>query len=204
MGVVVDLSGPALNMYLYGDKSNIVGDYIRNQMNGFIPACTEFGNRIYESMVNSYNFITDNLTRMSILSELNSQNLTIMDIYIRELLTYQDMINADISMQRWVMAHPEVVKLYDEQNIDGYSSTYVVDNMDRSYDYRMATDAMLMDEDDYWTVKYNNDDLLDGDKQLTFSDKVNIAHTYDAISHMIKNSNIDFTLKSDKPKKRNS
>jgi hypothetical protein len=103
--------------------------------------------------------------------------------HIVGLWELEAMQKASITMQRWVMANPTVRKLYHEQKLDGYSDTYSdvhgTDIADSHYDYRRVMDGVMQFEDnDEWFVKEYIEDLLDGDRDLTHSEKVDIIHTW--------------------------
>lgn len=208
MGQVLRISAPALDLVLYGNKSELINNYLVQQMQQVRPAFNEFSQRIYANLQNSYNFINDKLVQYGILNELHSQGVQVVDNYYKELLSFTDLQNADLTMQRHVMSHPAVRQLYLDQNIDGYSETYK--NVfgkgvgEQDYGYRLVTDGLVQDtKDGGFIIRHHIEDLLPGDKAPTHYEKVQVAHSYDAIDYILSTCKFDFTVKSDDPVKRN-
>lgn len=208
MGVVLSVSEPALDAYLYGgSNSGILNNYLANQMAQIQPAFNAFSQRIYDSIASSYNFINDKLVQYGILNQLQSQGLQALDNYYMTLSSFQDLQNANLTMQRWVMAHPVVRQLYLDQNIDGYSNSYQnvfgKDVGENDYNYRRIMDGALVDGDDCWVVKYYLDDLMPGDREPNHYEKTQVRNTYDTIDHFLATCKFDFTSTSEEPPKIN-
>lgn len=207
MGVIVTTSEPGLDLLLYGNKSGILNNYLQQQMQYLQPAFNDFSNRIYQSLQNSYNFINDKLTQYGILNQLQNTGIQVVDNYYQSLCGFEELQNANYTMQRWVMCHPDVRQLYIDQNIDGYSDTY--QNVfgkgvaEADYNYRRVMDGVLQDKEDYFVYKHYLEDLLENDKELDHFEKVKILHTHDCITHLLETCNFDFTCKSNEPSKIN-
>ena len=208
MGMVINVSEPAMDLLLYGDKSNLISNYLMQQMQNIQPAFNEFSNRIYQSIQNSYNFVNDKLTQYGLYNQIKQSGVNVLDNYYEELLSFQQLQNANFTMQRWVMAHPEIKQLYVNQDIDGYSETYknVFDKGvgENDYNYRRVMDGVIVsNDDDHWVVKHHLEDLLYGDKELDHTEKVKILTTYDAMDWLLGTCKFDFTSKSETPAKIN-
>lgn len=207
MGIVVNVPEAGLDMVLYGDKSSVISNYLYQQMQNLPQAFNEFSERIYNAMSNSYNYVNDKLTQYGILNELRNSGLKIVDNYYEELLTFQQLQNANLTMQRWVMAHPQIRQMYVDQNLDGYSGTYKnisgKDTGEEDYNYRMVMDGAVIPTEDGWVMKHYIDDLQTGDRELNHFEKVKIRSTWEAMDWFLQTSNFDFTLKSDTPVKFN-
>lgn len=208
MGRIVELSAPGLDAFMYGDNSNLVGGYIQQQLSYIPQAYNAFSDRMRNALVKSYDFVTSIGTKSRIQSELRSNNLNVLDNYIMPLTSLSDFQQANYTMQRWVMSHPKVKEYYDNQDLDGYSSTYDGDYFgkgygDNDYNYRRVMDGVVQDEDDHIVITHYYEDLMPGDSELEWHDRVSILHTYDAIDWMLEVSDIDFTINSDDPPKIN-
>lgn len=207
MGQVISLSEPGLDMVLYGNKSNVLGNYIQAQLNNLAPVYNEFSSRIYDSLQASMGFINDKLTQYGIMNQVQRAGLQVLDNYFCDLNSFADIQNANLTMQRFIMSHPTVKQLYDNQNIDGYSGSYV--NVsgkgfgEDDYTYRRVMSDVLTSTDDHWTVNTYLEDLLPGDRELNHFEKVHILHSYDAVDFLLDNCNFDFTIKSEHPIKIN-
>ncbi len=200
MGQVLTLSEPALELMLYGSKAGIMNNYLQRQMQTIQPAFNEFSNRIYNTIQTSYNFINDKLTQYGLLNELQQNGVQALDNCYQELHSFTDLQNANFTMQRWIMTHPQVRQLYIDQNLDGYSNSY--ENVfgknqgEQDYNYRRVMDGALESTDDRWVYKHYLDDILPGDKELDHYEKSIIRNTYDTIDHLLSTCNFDFTNSS--------
>lgn len=207
MGNVLRISEPALDLVLYGNTSSVLNGYLAQQMQNIRPGFNEFSNRIYQSLQSTYNFVNDKLIHYGLMNQLQSQGVKVVDNYYMELNSFTALQNANPTMQRWVMSHPQVRQLFVDQNIDGYSGTYK--NVfgkgvgEEDYNYRRVMDGAVQDTDNGWVVKHYIDDLLPGDKELDHYEKVIVRHSYDAIDHILSTCKFDFTITSGEPVKRN-
>lgn len=207
MGMVLSLSEPSVDMLLYGDKSNFLAGYLTNQMQQIGPAFNEFSQRVYNSIQNSYNFITDKLTQYGIRNELSAAGVNVLDNQYMELLSWQALQQANPTMQRWIMSHPRVRQLYVDQNVDGYSDQYK--NIygkgvaEEDYNYRRVMTGVIQDSGKYSVVKHFFEDLLPGDRELDHYEKNIILNTYSAIDWVLDNTAFDFTCVSEEPTKIN-
>lgn len=203
MGLVLSMSEPAIDKLLYGDRSNFLATYLQSQLQNIGPAFNAMSEQIRNTLMASYNFVTDKLTQYGIRNELSAAGVNYLDNYYLELLSWQALQQANPTMQRWVMAHPGINQLYVDQNLDGYSDTYT--NITgktvgkENYNYRRATNGVI--GDDGYTLYY--EDLMPGDRELDHYEKDIIQNTYSAIDWMLENCQFDFTNKSEQPTKIN-
>ena len=70
MGQVISVSAPAMDLMLYGNKTDLINNYLVQQMQQIKPAFNEFSNRIYQSLQNSYNFVNDKLIQYGLMNKL--------------------------------------------------------------------------------------------------------------------------------------
>ncbi len=201
MGIVVNTSDPGIDMLLYGNKNHMVANYVSAQLQNMGTVFNEFGSKMYANLQNSYNFLTDKLAQYNIMSQLSTQGANIANNQYESLYSFSALQTANITMQRWVMAHPEVKKLYLDQNLDGYSETYknVFGNTvgEADYNYRRVMDNVLVDTEDGFVVRTYNEDLIPGDVELDRYEKLTILNTYDAIDWFLDTCKFDFTVTDD-------
>lgn len=202
MATISTIPEGALDYVLYGDNSHIVGNYLQHQLSSMPQVFNQFTERMYSAIQQSYNYVTDTMTRYGIINQLSEQGLIAKQEYIQPLTSFEQLQNAPHVMQRWVMSHPKVKELYLNQNIDGYSNTYqnvFGDGIgDKDYNYRMATSGVLQDDGvNHWRSFYDNDDLLEGDRRLNHFEKVAIKKTHEAIDNLLASNPYDFTLSSE-------
>ena len=94
---------------------------------------------------------------------------------------------ATLTMQRWIMACPEVRKEYHAQRIDGYADTYVDVQPDaigaKHYDYRVATDGFVQGDGEFvhYSIDYKSED-----RALTLGEQTAISRTWARAAWLIK------------------
>ena len=109
---------------------------------------------------------------------------------IRPLHKLEELQNAPNKMVRWLMANPELRRLYHRQQIDGYSERYFDCEPGRvgeaHYDYRRVMDgvAVVDDENDSWQIKLYGDSN-DPNDELTPIQKTDVLVSWDsALLHL--------------------
>ncbi len=113
---------------------------------------------------------------------------------VQPLLTIGALQQAQTAMQPWIMANPVVRELFHQQRLDGYSDTYV--DMEpgligeRHTDYRHVMHGMLQelpdteDGEGNWKITFNDDDRA-GQPELTFTERIDILTTWDAVEALL-------------------
>lgn len=203
MGQVLTVSGPSLDMMLYGDKSNLMANYLQQQMQSLGSGFNDISQKLYQAALSSYNWVTDKLTQYGIKSELSNVGLNVLDNQYMELLNWEALQQANLTMQRWIMCHPTMQQLYLDQNLDGYSDSYQnLTNQavsDNGYDLRRVMNGVLIDD----TVTHYFEDLVPGDRELDHYEKDIVLNTFSTIDWVLSNCDLDFTNKSEVPTKIN-
>lgn len=202
MGIIVNVPQGGLDYVLYGDKSSVVGNYVQNQLQKIPQVFNEFTQRVYDNLMTSYQWVNDQMTKYNIFNKLRGEGVNIVDNYFMELLSFQALQNANPTMQRWVMSHPDIRSEYLKGNVEGYPESYVnvfgeeVGSQD--YNYRRVMDGVIQDTDDGFKVEYYIDELLPGDRELNHNEKVTVLNTWDAMSWIYENCKFDFTVQGKK------
>ena len=102
----------------------------------------------------------------------------------------EEIQNAPLIMQRYIMAMPELRQLYHNQLCDGYSNTYVDNNPgdigETHYDYRRVMNGIVVSDEYEDKVTFYLDELLEGDRELFLSEQSNIKHTWEIVAQLIK------------------
>ena len=117
---------------------------------------------------------------------------------IRPLERVEDIQNAPRSMERWIMANPNVRRRVQEGVLDGYSETFVDEDSEnitpeRHIDYKRVMNGSW--EDEHY-VQYWDERLEDEEVTLSFQDKMAIKTTW-AISDVGLDERRDVTSKWD-------
>lgn len=106
---------------------------------------------------------------------MNPHQVSILD-------TLLEMQQANLGMQRWAMASPDIRKIYQSGLISGYDGTYVdltpSDIGESHYDYRRATCGIVMDRPDGKMEAWQFFDDGPVEDDLAFSDQVDIICTW--------------------------
>lgn len=198
MGRLVELSEDALNLSLFGDNSDFMYRYMEEQLDDYEFDSDSY---LYRSLRSSMDYITDDFRRREIRDELRRNRVKEKGFEFDYIDSFEGLRKTNRTTQRWVMAHPEVRKLYLNQDLDGYSGSYTnfTEGVGKDdYNYRRATNGMLMiDENGDGRIDYYYEDLMDGDSELRQDLKEEIGHMWDFISAQMKLSNRDFTNADD-------
>lgn len=197
MGTVHTIPESALDYVMYGDKSNIVSNYLQSQMQNMAKFVNPLTDRIYAAMQSSYNYVNDSLVKTGILSSLRSTGVAVTDDFFAVLTTVEDFRTANTTMQRWIMAQPTIRQHYLDQNADGYSDTY--QNVfgkevgEDDYNYRMVMSGVVVDTDEHTSYSMYHDSPYPGDRRLTYEEKMTVLSTWDHLQAIMDSSVIDFT-----------
>ena len=199
MGRAITIPEEGLDYLLYKDNSQTLSNYIMQQMNQLPTMFTEVGQRIYQSLNNALDFVNNKIFKLGIMDKLYKENILVDNNYIQELLSFEALQQANLTMQRWIMSHPVVRQYYLENNIDGYSETYqnAFGNQigEDDYNYRRVMDGIVQDDpnEDRWFVKHYDEPLYPNDRELENYDKFRILNTWSAIDYILETCNFDFT-----------
>lgn len=192
----------AANMFdalIYSESHPNVINYLSNQYNRFADTLTaparafmEKGKEVFEHFHNS-----DAMRyARSVVQKFSGNNEVANTDTIQSIFELERFQNANLTNQRWIMANPVVRKMYCDQTIDGYSSTYFDVEPGaigvNHYDYRMVMDGMMVVEKDDWKIVQYMDQLKEGDRELMLEEKVDIRHNWDYVEYLI-------TLNKDDP-----
>lgn len=206
MPSIVEVPADGLDYIIYGKNSvDSTRNYVQKQFELLAPYFEGIPRSIYDSIKNAYDYVTNKLNSLSVLSKLNESNLSIENM-IGEYLSFEEIAKAPINAQPWIMAHPELKRLYVEQRIQGYPDTYY--NVDKSYGesdpyYRKVMDGILVSvDDDTFKINYYLDTPQENEVELNTVEQFNILNTWDVISWLLKNTKFDFTDPNMKSKRR--
>lgn len=182
--------GPeAWDALAYGEQNPLNISYFQNQVQNFGSTLTEMGKRFYSDAGDLYEKFNGSRAMTALRNVTKMAKTLFQPNIVKNLTTVDEMQIAPHVMQRWIMACPEVRTMYNKQQCDGYSDTY----MDTSpgtigethYDYRRVMDGVVQETDDGWRVKHFMDDLHDGDRELLHDEKVDILSTWDSLQYFM-------------------
>lgn len=99
MGLVLNVPEAGIDYLVYGDKTNAIRTYLEQQLAQIPAVFNKFGQKVYETLNQSYHWVTDQLAKYQIFNQLKSQNVHLGNNAFRELLSFEELQNANILMQ---------------------------------------------------------------------------------------------------------
>jgi hypothetical protein len=188
---------------VYGQNSANALNFLQEQYQRIGGYATEAARNFYESSKKAFNHFNGTQAMQYARKVLGELNMASEAKYIIEMTTLKDFQTCSVTMQRWVMACPDIRELYHKQRCDGYSSTYQDLHPGKigedHYDYRRAVNGLAEFKEDggYEAVIYS-EELHDDDRELDFGEQLAIRHTWLAAQALLKFSgNKDLTSKED-------
>lgn len=179
----------AFNALLYRQPdSNLLG-YLQQNVQSAIDSTVNFGSNFVSNVQNLYNRFNDssiiNASKALLFKSGSHMNQTV--IYP---VGDNGFGTANLIMQRYIMAHPDVASLNERNMCYGYQDTYI--NNDpytgvESKEYMDVMDGVLQfDSNDYGYVKhysyYHSDE---NETELDIYDKLSVLDTWDNLNRLI-------------------
>lgn len=177
--------------------------FITGQFNQSSANLTEGGRRFYEQARNA----VEQAVRSSGMRLAQAATRKIRSLWdadcVRVLKDVGDFQYAPLRMQRYIMAEPTIRALYQKQQCDGYSDTYIdlhpgVIGADH-YDYRRVMDGVVVysepDEsgETSWSSTTYLDDLIEDDNDLAFEEQNDILESWENSRELSKKTKDDLT-----------
>ena len=210
MAIIVSSSGTGIDYALYGDKSHVVAGYVQQQLQQMPVYASPYQERMQHSLQASYAYLTDSAIRNDIANQLRHVGVDLGENFIVELRSFEELQHANLTMQRWVMAEPSIRQMYLDQNLDGYSDTYINTSGkyvgERDYHYQLAMSGVPVDRPDGTSVVrfyHAEDELMPGDRALTHHEKIAIQRSWRNARDIARDMGFDFTNQSEVPSKIN-
>lgn len=184
--------GPGeMELFAFGQKSQATLNFLEDQAYQLSNTLTTAGRAFMERGKEIFERYNGAEALRMAKAALRSVTHAFQEDIIRPLKTIGSMQQAPLSMQRWIMACPEIREYYHHQRCEGYSDTYVdiepgSRGIDHS-DYRKVVSGLIQEctegDVDWKTTIYFEGD--DDDVRLTLSEKVDILSTWDLIRSMM-------------------
>lgn len=194
-------AGDQFKSLIYPQKHPETINYLQQQFNNLPNLVTEQAVKFFQEAKKVTDWVTSTevfqMARNAVKNVFGGTEIVRDDVILSltDLVQFQ---TAGLMMQRFIMAKPEVKQMYRDQMCDGYSRTYVDPEINGDvkdhYDYRLATDGMFQyQEDNGYKYYHYLDSLKEGDRVLTFAEKVDIQHTWDNMDILMAISSCDPT-----------
>lgn len=175
---------------MYPNQSPLNAQWINAQFSNLSQTLTESGRKFMDACRNiSQNIQNSDIMRRVELALRQSGSHTHPD-QIRYLSTLEDIQAATGPMMRYNMALPDIRELYYKDRCHGYGENYFDVNPktvgDDDYNYRRVMDGVFHEVDGKIVYKHYYELLLDGDRDLTPLEKMDIISTWDMMRFYIK------------------
>lgn len=182
------------NAMVYGyDRHPGTMQFLENQFTNVSSTLTEAGRSFFSNAKDVFESFTNSDAMRAARNALRKAGGLFQRDEIRSIWELADLQTAKPTMQRYIMAMPEIRRLWQEQRIDGYSNTYV--DMypgtigENHYDYRRMTNALVQetpdDDEAEYVIKEHIDDLVDGDRELDIDEKADLDYTREVAKAVI-------------------
>lgn len=194
---IIDGNTETYNAIVYAPPSQSMLDYFYNNYKNIIDTGHAYTEQLKSSISDIYSRFgsyeaAENAKKILYqASGLMSDDTTIQRVYSNNLG------NANMIMQQYIMGYPVVYDMYRRQMCDGYSSTFV--DLEKNDDallreaYLSVMDGVLQipeDDEDCYYIQYVGNDLYK--ESLSITDKMSILKTWEEVDSCI-NSGIDPT-----------
>lgn len=186
MAVVLSGTNAMFDAMVFGTGNRSGGEYVAQLNEAFVnnvaaPVLNMYQNVMQHSMFQTY--------REDALRQLKAIGHNLASAFqtngVIELYDVNSIQHASTTMQRWIMACPDIRIAYHQNMIDGYSDTYE----DRApgvvgtdhYEYRCVTNGITMEhpDSDGEYVRYNWTQVpLHADDELTFDEQISVMYTW--------------------------
>ena len=174
----------AFDYVLYPEQHQSTLDYLKDQAVGISDTLTNIGRKFILGTQSVYSGMLNSDAMRSARAALRSAKGIFSADKIVPLESYEEIMAAQITMQRYVMAEPTIRKIYHSQLCDGYSDTYVDVEPgcvgENQLDYRRVMSGIIeVDEDGWKATTYS--DSEDDERELLFDEKTDILSTWELV-----------------------
>ncbi len=173
----------AFDALVYGQSHPGTLQFIQNQVSHVADTLSEAG-RAFMSKGQAIFDQMNSSAAMQFARDVMKSVKGVFDTHvIANLWELDHLQGASLTMQRWIMANPVIREKYHNQQLDGFSETYT-DNAPGEigpghYDYNRVMDGVFeFNKEDGWKSTQYLDRLLDGDRDLLFSEQCDIMNTW--------------------------
>lgn len=186
------------NASVFGRPHPGTMQFLSNYSASITQNLTDAGRRWMDTMKETFRWMDESeAARLARAVQRKIQGLWETD-EIRPLFSIGQLQNPGPTMQRWLMAEPTTRGMFHKQLVDGYSESYVDiwGNVQGSmhYDYRRATDGLVMEtEEGGWVATTYVEELLPDDRDLMLDEQADIQTAWESLRHHLKQKKDDPT-----------
>jgi hypothetical protein len=196
MAQVIAGGNAAVQALLYGEVHPGTDRFFENQRGTSFGTLTQSAATFAREAIEKFGFMASDRTKRLIGEVRRAASWAWHGDYIRPLRTPDEIQLAAPRMIRYVMADPVVRRMYQKQTIAGYDDRYVDCEPgaigEDHRDYRRVMDGIVVvdehpneDGDIGWHADTWADDLLEDEKDLEFSEQMDILETWACVRRSI-------------------
>lgn len=182
------------NAMVYGyDRHPGTMNFLENQFSNISSTLTEAGKSFFSNAKDVFESFTNSDAMRAARNALRKAGGLFQRDEIRSIWDLGDIQTAKPTMQRYIMAMPELRSLWQQQRIDGYSDTYVDMHPgaigENHYDFRRMVNGVVQElvddpEADY-VIRECIDDLVDDDRELDTDEKADLDYTREVVKAIV-------------------
>lgn len=197
MAMVIQGGSDTFNALLYGATPHVgTMSYLSGEMDklqSFSGMLKDVGNAFVNRATDIYNRFNSSDAMRLARAAVNKVASIFQRDGIFELKTLGEIQNAPPTMQRYIMAEPTLRELFLKQRVDGYAETYLNvhgNNVgEYHYDYRRVMNGVVEivrnDPEIDWRATTYLDELLDGDRELEFTEQIAIRRAWKEVREFL-------------------
>jgi len=183
---------------LFGKPLQATQDYISKSVQNYVTALGGTTNVIAAQVQQKFDDIRSSVVIQTVSNIRNRLNSIWQTDSIRPLTNITEIQMAPPTMQRWVMAQPDLRARYNSNSISAYDKNYVDSHPGgvgpRHYDYRRVTDGIYMVADGESTCTNYFEQIDDEVDTLSLIEKRAIMFTWGIINDTLElGANVDPT-----------
>lgn len=174
----------AFDAELYGRKHHRTVEYLTRDLDNITHKLRDGGQRFREIIERDvYRPFDESRAARVLRAALRYTENVFRPDQIRYLGTIGEIQHSPASMIASLMAEPTLRRMYHQQQVDGYSDSYVDTQPGKvgedHYDYRRVVNGVFMEEEGELVATTYYEDLIDQTGELDFLDQIDILRTWE-------------------------
>ena len=168
-------------------------NYLNEHINTAITATKNMANSFVDTVHSMYNRFNSDQAIMRTKLALNAAGIHL-DQNTVHYLKYEQLHAANLAMQRYILAHPELGELHRQEMCYGYQDTFLPLEPNKfgkdTIEYGRVMDGVLQFEEESgigYTESYSMFDTDTHGNELDLVDQVAILRSWDNVSRMLAN-----------------
>ncbi len=197
MPVVLNVNPVAFSQASNSGVFGATADFLKNRLEQLVSTGL-VSDQFIKSAWDTY----DKFHGSDMVRQIKSISNQVSSIFKPDIVTYLSSLSqiqqAKPIMQRFIMAQPDLRRLYLNYEVDGYSESYVNvhGNLigEQHPDYRLVMDGILQEVDDeLFTEHYFEEQAEDDPVRLTAFDQFDVIRSWDKLKILLAQSDEDPT-----------